>query len=372
MLIKKERSQTRLGFHTDILYSLIFMDIKNFFEKHLDNYLGVLIFLNILHQIIASMEFMEGMERLALYGEVFFEISMYVFVVEFVLRVFIEKRLSFLNVLDLLVLLNHFFLGLIDLRVFRMFRAFQIFSQTRILLPANTLFKTIKMQRHALVGSMVLVLSILLVFSTLMYFVEGDEQPVKFGSIPLALWWGMETLTTVGYGDVYPITGPGRILGSFIMLLGIAMFALPAAILGSAYYEEMQKRNFLVSLETITEIPIFAQLPINVIGKINEKLEVVLLPAKKIIFEKGDEADSMYIIELGRVEVNLDPQPPAVKEQGDFFGEMGLVSNNPRSATITTLDEVKLLQLKKEDLEELIEEHPILFQEIEDKISTYS
>jgi len=49
-----------------------------------------------------------------------------------------------------------------------------------------------------------------------------------------------------------------------------------------------------------------------------------------------------------------------------------LVSNNPRSATITTLDEVKLLQLKKEDLEELIEEHPILFQEIEDKISTYS
>jgi len=210
------------------------------------------------------------------------------------------------------------------------------------------------------------------VFSTLMYFVEGDDQPVKLGSIPLALWWGMETLTTVGYGDVHPITGPGRILGSFIMLLGIAMFALPAAILGSAYYEEMQKRNFLVSLETITEIPIFAQLPINAIGKINEKLEVVLLPAKKVIFEKGDEADSMYIIEIGRVEIDLEPNPPVVKDQGDFFGEMGLVSNNPRSATVTTLDEVKLLQLKKEDLEELIEEHPVIFQEIEEKISSYS
>jgi len=192
------------------------------------------------------------------------------------------------------------------------------------------------------------------------------------GSIPLALWWGMETLTTVGYGDVHPITGPGRILGSFIMLLGIAMFALPAAILGSAYYEEIQKRNFLVSLETITEIPIFAQLPINAIGKINEKLEVVLLPAKKVIFEKGDEADSMYIIEIGRVEINLDPNPPAIKDQGDFFGEMGLVSDNPRSATVTTLDEVKLLQLKKEDLDELIEEHPVIFQEIEEKISSYS
>ena len=353
-------------------YNLSAMDLKTFFDKHVENYLGVLILLNILHQIISSMAFMEGRESLILYGGIFFQISMYVFSVEIVLRLFLERRLSFLSGLDLLVLLNHFFLGLIDLRVFRMLRAFQIFSQTRILLPANTLFKTIKMQRHALVGSLVLVLSILLVFSTLMYFVEGDDQPIKLGNIPLALWWGMETLTTVGYGDVHPVTGPGRVLGSLIMLLGIAMFALPAAILGSAYYEEMQKRNFLVSLETITEIPIFAQLPINAIGKINEKLEVVLLPAKKVIFEKGDEADSMYIIEIGRVEIDLEPNPSVVKDQGDFFGEMGLVSNSPRNATVSTLDEVKLLQLKKEDLEELIEEHPVIFKEIEERISSYS
>ncbi len=348
------------------------MDLKTIFEKHVENYIGVLLLLNILHPIISSMAFVEGREDLILYGGIFFQVSMYIFLVEFVLRLFLERRLSFLSCLDLLVLFNYFFLGLIDLRVFRMLRAFQIFGQSRILLPANTLFKTIKMQRHALVGSLVLVLSILLVFSTLMYFVEGDEQPVKLGSIPLALWWGMETLTTVGYGDVHPVTGPGRVLGSLIMLLGIAMFALPAAILGSAYYEEMQKRNFLVSLETITEIPIFAKLPINAIGKINEKLEVVLLPAKKVIFEKGDEADSMYIIEIGRVEIDLEPNPPVVKDQGDFFGEMGLVSNSTRNATVSTLDEVKLLQLKKEDLEELIEEHPVIFQEIEEKISTYS
>ena len=80
----------------------------------------------------------------------------------------------------------------------------------------------------------------------------------------------------------------------------------------------------------------------------------------------------MYIIEIGRVEINLDPNPSVIKDQGDFFGEMGLVSENPRNATITTLDEVKLLQLKKEDLEELIEEHPIIFKEIEERISSYS
>ena len=165
------------------------MDIKSFFERRIDNVMGVLIILNILHQIISSMAFMENRENLILYGGMFLQISMYVFSIEFLLRVYLEKRLSLLSGLDFLVLLNHFFIGLIDLRVFRMMRAFQIFSQTRIMLPANTLFKTIKMQRHALLGSMVLVLSILLVFSTLMYFVEGAEQPVKLGSIPLALWW---------------------------------------------------------------------------------------------------------------------------------------------------------------------------------------
>jgi voltage-gated potassium channel len=63
------------------------------------------------------------------------------------------------------------------------------------------------------------------------------------------MWWGIATLTTVGYGDVVPMTDLGKLLASFTMLVGIGMFALPAAILASAYYEEIQKKNFLVSFE---------------------------------------------------------------------------------------------------------------------------
>tara|TARA_B000000441_G_C21711365_1_gene332690 strand:- start:441 stop:1055 length:615 start_codon:yes stop_codon:yes gene_type:complete len=199
-----------------------------------------------------------------------------------------------------------------------------------------------------------------------MYFVEREAQPDKFGSIPLAIWWGMETLTTVGYGDVHPITPLGKVLGTLTMLLGIGMFALPAAILGSAYYEEMQKRNFLVTFEAILEVPLFEELPIKALSKINEKLDAVLLPPNEAVFEKGEEADSMYIIESGRAQVELDN--PIVLEKGDYFGEMGLINNNPRTATIITLEEVKLLQLKKEDLEELFDEHPALFQAIEAKL----
>ena len=330
-----------------------------------DKFIGALIFLNILHQVISSMDLTEYQSMLS-YGEIFFQISMVIFLVELLCRLIDERRLGFLNTMDGLVLINYFLIGILDLRIFRLFRFFDIFSKTRILLPSNTLFKTIHVQRHSLLGSLFLVLSVLLLFSTIMYFVEREAQPEKFGSIPLAIWWGMETLTTVGYGDVHPITPLGKVLGTLTMLLGIGMFALPAAILGSAYYEEMQKRNFLVTFEAILEVPLFEELPIKALSKINEKLDAVLLPPNEAVFEKGEEADSMYIIESGRAQVELEN--PIVLEPGDYFGEMGLINNNPRNATITTLEEVKLLQLKKEDLEELFDEHPVLFQAIEAKL----
>jgi voltage-gated potassium channel len=330
-----------------------------------DKFIGILIFLNIFHQVISSMD-LRGYESMLSYGNIFFQLSMLIFLGEVIYRFILERKLGFLNVVDSLVLINYFFIGILDLRIFRLFRFFDIFSRTRILLPSNTLFKTIQMQRHSLLGSLFLVLSVLLLFSTIMYFVEREAQPDKFGSIPLSIWWGMETLTTVGYGDVHPITPLGKVLGTLTMLLGIGMFALPAAILGSAYYEEMQKRNFLVTFEAILEVPLFEEMPIKALSKINEKLDAVLLPSNEAVFEKGDEADSMYIIESGSAQVELEN--PVILEKGDYFGEMGLINNNPRTATITTLEEVKLLQLKKEDLEELFDEHPTLFRAIEAKL----
>jgi voltage-gated potassium channel len=72
-----------------------------------------------------------------------------------------------------------------------------------------------------------------------MYFAEGDVQPQAFGSIPRAFWWGIVTLTTVGYGDVYPVTGLGKMIAAAVAVLGIGLFALPAGILGSGFVEEV-------------------------------------------------------------------------------------------------------------------------------------
>ena len=328
--------------------------------EKLNKFFGAVIALNILHQIISSAGYLTIEMPLL---QILYSASIGLFAVEFFIRAFVERRTSFLLLIDGMVLINQVFFSIYDLRILRLFRLFDIFSQSRFLLPTNTLIKTIIKQRNALLGSQIMVISILLVVSTFIYFLESSVQPDVFGSIPSTMWWGIATLTTVGYGDVVPMPDLGKLLASFTMLVGIGMFALPAAILASAYYEEIQKKNFLVSFEAIASVPLFQELPIGAVGKINEKLQAVLVSEHETIFSKEEEADSMFIIEYGKVKVEIDN--PVYLVAGDYFGEMGLLGNAPRNATITAADDTKLLELTKSDLEELSEEHPKLFEELE-------
>lgn len=84
---------------------------------------------------------------------------------------------------------------------------------------------------------------LLMIVSTLMYYIEHEAQPKVFKNVFDAMWWTIVTLTTVGYGDIYPITPLGKILGAIVAILGIGMFALPAGILASGFLEEIQKRR---------------------------------------------------------------------------------------------------------------------------------
>ena len=336
-------------------------NVLDFFNK----FFGAVIALNIFHQIASSAGYLSIDAPLI---QLIYWISIGVFGIEFLLRVLVERKLLFLTSIDGLVLINQIFFSFYDLRILRLFRLFDIFSKSRFLLPTNTLIQTIIKQRNALLGSQIMVISILLVVSTFIYFLESSVQPDVFGSIPSTMWWGIATLTTVGYGDVVPMTGLGKLLASFTMLVGIGMFALPAAILASAYYEEIQKKNFLVSFEAIASVPLFQELPIGAVGKINEKLQVVLVSEHETIFSKGEEADSMFIIEYGKVKVEIDQ--PVYLVSGDYFGEMGLLGNAPRNASITAADDTKLLELTKSDLAELSEEHPGLFKALELSVSS--
>jgi voltage-gated potassium channel len=90
---------------------------------------------------------------------------------------------------------------------------------------------------------MVMVLLLIMMSASFMYFAENEAQPDKFPEIPSSVWWAVMTLTTVGYGDVFPITPLGRGLTMVIAILGIGMFALPVGIFGAGFVEEIQKRK---------------------------------------------------------------------------------------------------------------------------------
>jgi voltage-gated potassium channel len=86
-------------------------------------------------------------------------------------------------------------------------------------------------------------LVLLVCAASLMFYAEHESQPQQFSSIPASMWWGAMTLTTVGYGDIYPVTPLGKMLGTFIALMGVGLFALPAGILASGFAEELQRRR---------------------------------------------------------------------------------------------------------------------------------
>ncbi|MBU4350585.1 potassium channel family protein, partial [bacterium] len=150
--------------------------------------------------------------------------------------------------IDLLAILPFYLPMIIPLdlrfiRAVRLFRLFRLFKMGRYSKAVLMLKKVLKEKKEELVLVVFVVFLLLIIFSSLMYFIEKEAQPEAFSSIPEAMWWGIITLTTVGYGDVYPITPLGKILGALIAFLGIGMFALPAGILGSGLVEAIQKKE---------------------------------------------------------------------------------------------------------------------------------
>ena len=135
--------------------------------------------------------------------------------------------------IDLIVLLPPFLPNIgIDLRMLRMLRLFKAFRYIRAL---HLISRVVEERKSELLASVILVLFLLFMSSTVIYFVEHPAQPDKFTSIPASMWWGVATLTTVGYGDIFPITPLGKFMGGLIAMLGIGLFAIPTGILASGF-----------------------------------------------------------------------------------------------------------------------------------------
>ncbi len=159
----------------------------------------------------------------------------------------IKYILTPLALVDLLAILPFYlpilFPDLRFLRSFRILRLLRAFRLGRYQAVLGTFGRVLSAKREHLVITMFVLALLLVCVSSLMYFVERDVQPKAFSSIPAAMWWGVVTLTTIGYGDVYPVTPVGKVLGAISAILGIGMFSLPAGILASGFTEDIEEQS---------------------------------------------------------------------------------------------------------------------------------
>ncbi len=159
----------------------------------------------------------------------------------------IRYSLTAYALIDLLAILpfyiSHFFTDGMFLRVLRLLRFIRLLKIFRFLNSLTIIDDVIRAKKDELIISFIIILKVLFISSTIMYYCENDAQPLAFSSIPETMWWAMMTLTTVGYGDIVPVTIAGKIISAIISLIGICLFALPTAILASGFSEEIQNRK---------------------------------------------------------------------------------------------------------------------------------
>ena len=219
-----------------------------------------LVTLNVIVVILATVEELRReYERFYQLFEIF---SVVVFTIEYVLRVWsctvsdkyrhsVKGRLRFMAtpaaIIDLLAILPFFIPRItnVDLRAIRALRLFRLLRLLKLgrFSSSIDIFSEVISQKKEQMFVAAIGVSILLVFaSSAVYFAEKQVQPEAFSSIPDAMWWGVATLTTVGYGDVVPVTTIGKVLGGLVSFLGIGFFALPAGILASGFEEAVERQ----------------------------------------------------------------------------------------------------------------------------------
>lgn len=237
-------------------------------DKHWDKVINIFIIVLIILNVVAVI--LETVEPIHIKYKDFFYyfdwISVIIFTIEYVLRVWssnheekykhsIWGRLKYMispgALIDMIAIIPsylHAFIGL-DLRVLRMLRLtrlLRLFRLTAYMKSAQMIINVFKKRKNELALSFILALFLIIIASCIMYFAEHlaippGETASKFSSIPATLWWAVVTLTTTGYGDMYPITDLGKLMAGLIMLTGVAFFALPAGIITAGFLEEFRR-----------------------------------------------------------------------------------------------------------------------------------
>jgi voltage-gated potassium channel len=164
---------------------------------------------------------------------------------------------SFTGLIDLIAILPSIlplFLGQVDLRWLRVLRLVRLLKISHYSSALEDLFSAIRAEKNAFGAALYLFCIALFVSSSLMYVVENTVQPEHFSSIPTTMWWSLITLTTVGYGDVSPLTPIGKLVGAFTAIMGVCVVALLTGIVATAFANQISKRHDLLEAEIVAAL----------------------------------------------------------------------------------------------------------------------
>jgi voltage-gated potassium channel len=247
------------------------------------------------------------------------------------------------------------------LRVFRLFRLLKLVRYSPAL---QTLGRVLADEYRALFGALLVMLVLLLFASTGMYFLERHAQPEAFGSIPASAWWALSTLTTVGYGDVTPTTGWGKVLGGVVMLLGVGMFALPIAIISTGFAQESSRHQFVVTWSMVARVPLFATMSEAEVAEITKLLYTRNYMPGMPMVRAGDAGDSMFLIASGEAVAEISRGKHATLKEGDFFGEMALLEHRRHKHDVVAKTRCRVYVLDSTSLARLSRHHPEIMRRI--------
>ncbi len=299
-----------------------------------------------------------------------------VFTIEYVLRLWTAVEMPYLKrmtplkarlyhakspalIIDLLAIAPFYLQHLLplELGILRMLRLLRLLKLSRYSPAMHTLIRVLHNEGRALIGACLLLFMAILFSATLMYHLENAAQPDKFGSIPEAAWWSIATLTTVGYGDVVPITPLGRFVGGLTMVIGLSILALPVAIISTGFAQELQRRDFVVTWSMMSRVPILSGLEAKQAVEIMPMLQAHNLPPNAEVVPNGGPGDAMYFVASGKVD-HLHAEGRTTYSAGEFFGAHAMLQNDVHLGSFVTASKTRLLKLHKEDFHRIEIKHP--------------
>lgn len=321
--------------------------------------------------------------------EVFFRlfdlISIAIFSVEYVARLWVctehppfkglsalQARLKFarspLMIVDLLAIAP-FYLGIlfaVDLRVLRILRLLRFFKLARFSPAFNTMLRVLIRERSALLGVLITLIGMVIISASLLYLAEGHLPGSQFATVPEAMWWAIATLTTVGYGDITPVTAFGKFLAGIVMICGLGFFALPIGIIASGFMDEFRRQDFIVTWGMAARAPVFSSLKPDEIAALLAVLKARTAPAGSLIAMDGERPGALFMIGSGAVEIRDADRADlgaVALEEGEYWGARSLLTGTQAETAMAT-QTCDLIVLDQEDFRILGRTRPRLHEKL--------